>query len=215
MRKPKLKVMFLAQRHRASGRQSRDLNPGQTDCQRHLSLLLTAPHGPSLGFCEISASKYWVPIVYQVPCWVHRFTSPSVSGRARRECPHFTGEKMKPQRGKGLSKVRAGPPRSPVSPTPASDPSRSPQSRWPQLPKVRQLVSILQNPLRLLPCVFMELQRGSSRQETLSFQEQILTLSDVGNVVWPEKDLISFFLFFPLSLIGHLGSKLFLIRLET
>lgn len=52
----------------------------------------------------------------------------------------------------------------------------------------------------------MELQRGSSRQETLSFQEQILTLSDVGNVVWPEKDLISFFLFFPLSLFFFLTS---------
>ena len=111
-------MMFLAQGHRASGKQSKDLNSGRMDCQTHPSPLLTVPVvPPSSGFSEISTSKCWAPTVYQVPCWVCHLASSSVPASPRRECPHFTGEKG--SEGKGVVQGQSWPPGSPVSPAPA------------------------------------------------------------------------------------------------
>lgn len=101
-------MTFLTQRHRASGKQSKDLNSGRMDCQSHPSPLLTVPVvPPSSGFSEISTGKCWAPTVYQVPCWVCHLASSSVLASPRRECSHF---RMEAQKGKELPKVRAGHP---------------------------------------------------------------------------------------------------------
>lgn len=55
-------VMRLAPGHKASGKQSKDLNSGWMTCQTPSSLLIVPAAPPSSGFCDISTTSIGHPV---------------------------------------------------------------------------------------------------------------------------------------------------------